>query len=109
MATQYLIPDLLVTWPWKRLINPMLAEVDDEANAWVKSLDLLEPAQLPNFSSCRFSTCRLFFSSHEYLNLNADQYFLDLLAALSGPLLECKGWFLSTRKPLYVLFIYVRL
>jgi hypothetical protein len=62
MATQYFIPDLLVTWPWKRLINPMLVEVDDEANAWVKSLDLLEPAQLPKFSSCRFSTCCFFLA-----------------------------------------------
>ena len=55
MATQYFIPDVLFTWPWKRMVNPMLAEVDDEANAWVKSLALLEPTQLEKFYTYKFS------------------------------------------------------
>ena len=55
MATQYFIPDVLVTWPWKRMVNPLLAEVNDEANAWVKSLALLEPTQLQKFYSYKFS------------------------------------------------------
>ena len=56
MATQYFIPDVLVTWPWKRMVNPLLAEVNDEANAWVKSLALLEPTQLQKFYTYKFST-----------------------------------------------------
>jgi hypothetical protein len=45
-----------LTWPWKRLINPSLAEVKDEStslaevkdesNAWVKSVELFKPSQL---------------------------------------------------------------
>ena len=53
---QYIIPDLLSIWPWKRLCNPMLDEVKDETNAWVKSLDLFEPAQLQMFYGFDFST-----------------------------------------------------
>ena len=56
MATQYFIPDVLVTWPWKRMVNPLLAEVSDEADAWVKSLALLEPTQLQKFYTYKFST-----------------------------------------------------
>lgn len=55
MATQYFLPDVLVTWPWKRMVNPLLAEVSDEADAWVKSLELLEPTQLRKFYSYKFS------------------------------------------------------
>ena len=54
--SQYLIPDLLATWPWQRTLNPKLAEVKDEANAWVQSLELFEPAQLKKFYACDFST-----------------------------------------------------
>lgn len=70
MATQYFIPDVLVTWPWKRMINPMLAEVNDEANAWVKSLALLEPTQLQQFYSYKFSMHihLMSFSGHERVN-----------------------------------------
>ena len=56
MTTQYFIPDVLVTWPRKRMINPMLAEVNDEADAWVKSLAVLEPTQLQKFYTYKFST-----------------------------------------------------
>jgi len=62
---QYIIPDLLTTWPWKRVLNPKLAEVKDDAIAWVKSLALFEPAQLQKFNACDF----------------------NLLAALVGPVL----------------------
>jgi hypothetical protein len=57
MCDQYIIPDLLATWPWKRVFNPMLAEVKDEANAWVTSLALFESAQLQKFNACNFSAC----------------------------------------------------
>ena len=50
------LPDLLVTWPWARVFNPMLSEVRDEANAWVESLALFGPAQLKKFEACDFST-----------------------------------------------------
>lgn len=56
MATQYFIPDVLVTWPWKRMVNPLLAEVNDEADAWVMSLALLKPSQLQKFYTYKFST-----------------------------------------------------
>ena len=52
---QYTLPDLLATWPWKRVFNAMLGEVRDEANAWVESLGLFEPAQLKKFNACDFS------------------------------------------------------
>ena len=52
---QYIIPDLLANWPWKRHINPALAEVKDDANAWVKSLGLFDQAQLQKFNACDFS------------------------------------------------------
>jgi Delta6-protoilludene synthase len=52
---QYIIPDLLATWPTKRILHPKLAEVKDEANEWVKSLALFEPAQLKKFNACDFS------------------------------------------------------
>ena len=53
--TQYIIPDLLVTWPWKRAFNTDLADVKDEANDWVTSLDLFEASQLKKFHACDFS------------------------------------------------------
>jgi hypothetical protein len=34
----------------------MLAEVEDQANSWVESLALFEPAQLKKFEACDFST-----------------------------------------------------
>ena len=54
--SQYILPDLLVTWPWQRVFNYMLAEVKDEANSWVESLALFEPAQMKKFEACDFST-----------------------------------------------------
>ena len=56
MPSQYYIPDLLVTWPWQRILNPALDEVKDDSNAWVKSLALFEQAQLRKFNACDFST-----------------------------------------------------
>ena len=56
MSSQYSIPDLLVTWPWQRMLNPALAEVKAESNAWVKSLALFGQAQLRKFYACDFST-----------------------------------------------------
>ena len=53
---QYFIPDLLATWPWRRVYNSKLDEVNDEANAWMKSLALFEPDQLKKFYACNFST-----------------------------------------------------
>jgi hypothetical protein len=60
---QYLLPDLLVTWPWGRVFNPMLDEIKDQANSWVESLDLFEPAQLQKFKACDFSNL-IFTRSH---------------------------------------------
>jgi hypothetical protein len=54
-SSQYFIPDLLVTWPWQRVLNPALAEVKDDSNAWVKSLALFEQSQLRKFNACDFS------------------------------------------------------
>ena len=54
-SSQYYIPDLLVTWPWQRILNPALAEVKDDSNAWVESLALFEQAQLQKFNACDFS------------------------------------------------------
>ena len=55
MSSYFIIPDLLVTWPYKRVLNPKLAEVKDEANVWVESLTLFESAQLQKFNACDFS------------------------------------------------------
>ena len=68
------------------MINPMLAEVNDEADAWVKSLALLEPTQLQKFYTYKFSTYihLVSFSGHERLI----KISLDLLAALFGPSLN---------------------
>ena len=55
MSSQYFIPDLLISWPWQRILNPALAEVKDDSNAWVKSLALFEEAQLRKFNACDFS------------------------------------------------------
>ena len=55
MSSQYFIPDLLVTFPWQRILNPALAEVKDDSNAWVESLALFEQAQLRKFYACDFS------------------------------------------------------
>ena len=91
MPSQYFIPDLLVTWPWQRILNPALAEVKDDSNAWVKSLGLFEQAQLRKFNACDFST--LIYYSLDNVPL-ADRYFSDLLAALVAPQQD-KGWFIS--------------
>jgi hypothetical protein len=56
MSFQYIIPDLLADWPWKRALNPALTEVKDDSNAWVKSLELFDQAQLQKFNACDFST-----------------------------------------------------
>ena len=53
---QYILPDLLATWPWERVFNPMVAEVKDQADSWIESLALFEPAQLQKFKACNFST-----------------------------------------------------
>ena len=68
--SQYLISDLLATWPWKRILDPKLAEVKDEANVWVQSMELFEPDQLKKFYACDFSTGYLlsyYFLGHECL------------------------------------------
>ena len=53
------------------MINPMLAEVNDEADAWVKSLALLEPTQLQKFYTYKFSmyipSHLMLFSGHKRL------------------------------------------
>ena len=59
---QYIVPDLLAIWPWKRLCNPMLDEVKDESNAWVESLDLFKPDQLQTFYG---------FNLSNYIHLDA--------------------------------------
>lgn len=51
----YTIPDLLISWPWARAKNPDLAAVQDDANAWVESLNLFKPPQLKKFKACEFS------------------------------------------------------
>jgi hypothetical protein len=56
VSSQYIIPDLLATFPWKREVNALLAEINDEANAWVASLALFDPDQLQKFQSWNFST-----------------------------------------------------
>ncbi|PPQ64039.1 hypothetical protein CVT24_008852 [Panaeolus cyanescens] len=63
-STQHYIPDLLVSWPWKRSCNAHLAEVEGASVKWIESLGLFEPKQLRKFKSCKF----------------------DLLGALVGPL-----------------------
>lgn len=56
----YIIPDLLVSWPWACAKNPDLAAVQSDANAWVESLKLFKPAQLQRFKACEISEfCRL--------------------------------------------------
>ncbi|KDR79494.1 hypothetical protein GALMADRAFT_223690 [Galerina marginata CBS 339.88] len=55
MPSQFTIPDLLITWPWQEITNPMLHEVDAEANEWVQSLNLFEPKQFEKFKACNFN------------------------------------------------------
>jgi hypothetical protein len=69
MTTQYFLPDVLINWPWKRMVNPLLAEVNDEADAWVKSLALLKPTQLQKFYTYKFSTFILLMSFHGHEKL----------------------------------------
>ena len=103
MSSQYTIPDLLVTWPWQRILNPALAEVKDDSNAWVKSHTLFDEAQLQKFNACDFSTWHSSFSS----SILAHRYFSDLLAALVA-LQQDKGWFILTAlNPWYMLLILV--
>jgi hypothetical protein len=92
MSSQYFIPDLLITWPWQRIINPALADVKDDSNAWVKSLALFEESQLRKFNACDFSTRFIHWMSISCIL--ADRYFSDLLAALVAPQQD-KGWFMS--------------
>ncbi|PPQ85717.1 hypothetical protein CVT25_002468 [Psilocybe cyanescens] len=54
-STQFIIPDLLVNWPWLRVIDPNLQQVTDEANEWVESLDLFDPSQFKKFKGCDFN------------------------------------------------------
>jgi len=58
MSSQFIIPDLLVTWPWQKVRNAALNDVQEEANEWVKSFVLFEPAQFEKFKACDFSTLR---------------------------------------------------
>ena len=86
MSSQYVLPDLLVTWPWKRILNPALAEDKGDSG-------LFDQAQLQKFNACDFSTCyfRLMSFSSSIL---VERYFSDLLAALVAPQQD-KGWFIS--------------
>jgi len=72
---QYFLPDLLVTWPWKRVFNPMLDEVRDDANAWVESLALFEPSQMKKFEACNFNHLAALIGplpSKEHLRITCD-------------------------------------
>ncbi|KAF8159217.1 terpenoid synthase [Crassisporium funariophilum] len=60
MPAQYTIPDLLATWPWPQSKNPLLDEVSQESTAWVKSMNLFEPAQFKKFNSCNFNLLAAF-------------------------------------------------
>ncbi|KAF4609589.1 hypothetical protein D9613_012270 [Agrocybe pediades] len=53
--SQFIIPDLLSTWPWQRVSNPMWREIDEQANAWVQSFGLFEPSQFEKFKMCDFN------------------------------------------------------
>ncbi|KAF8964509.1 terpenoid synthase [Flammula alnicola] len=75
MPSQYTIPDLLITWPWPRVVNSMLDDVRDEANAWVMSLDLFEPEQFKKFKACDFNLLASFvgpLESKEHLRVACD-------------------------------------
>lgn len=63
----------------------MLDEVRGEANEWVMSLGLFEPAQFKKFRACDFSTRNLFLLVFASSHLTP-----DLLASFIGPL-ESKG------------------
>ena len=90
MSFQYIIPDLLANWPWKRVLNPMLVEVNDDANAWVKSLGLFDQAQLQKFDACDFSTLTFTLMSFSS-SILANRYFPDILGALVAPQQDKKG------------------
>ncbi|PPQ93592.1 hypothetical protein CVT25_005472 [Psilocybe cyanescens] len=75
MPRQYVIPDLLITWPWPRAINSSLTEVDEEANAWVQSLDLFDSAQFKKFKACNFNLLGALVGplrSKEHLRISCD-------------------------------------
>ncbi|KAF9472373.1 terpenoid synthase [Pholiota conissans] len=73
---EYIIPDLLAAWPWHRAKNPALDhQAEDEANAWVASLDLFEPPQLKKFKACEFNLLASLvgpIQGREYLRISCD-------------------------------------
>lgn len=79
-APIYTIPDLLTTWPWARAKNPDLQVVQNDANAWVESLNLFKPAQLKKFKACEFSEyCALPYSLiHNWLKTSYLQIYSRL-------------------------------
>ncbi|KAF9477263.1 terpenoid synthase [Pholiota conissans] len=64
-SSQYIIPDLLQSWPWPRVTNDMLDEVRGEALEWVRSLDLFEPRQFQKFEACDFNLLASFIGPLE--------------------------------------------
>ncbi|KDR79485.1 hypothetical protein GALMADRAFT_63556 [Galerina marginata CBS 339.88] len=76
MSSEYTIPDLLITWPYARIGNSMLREVDNEANAWVESFGLFEPEKFKKFKACNFNHLRIscdlmnfYFAFDEYTDI----------------------------------------
>jgi hypothetical protein len=87
MASQFMIPDLLITWPWPRVMNDMYDEVNEEANDWVKSLELFAPKQYRKFEACNFSKLP---ALHFFFQIFDTTRCSDLLGSFIGPL-ESKG------------------
>ncbi|KAF8901468.1 hypothetical protein CPB84DRAFT_958054 [Gymnopilus junonius] len=62
---QYTIPDLLAYWPWKRVSNSWISDIDEEANAWVKSFGLFEPEKFENSKPVIFNLLASFIGPVE--------------------------------------------
>ncbi|KJA16009.1 hypothetical protein HYPSUDRAFT_148365 [Hypholoma sublateritium FD-334 SS-4] len=86
--SQYIIPDLLSSWPWPRAKNPALdLNLEDEANAWVASLELFEPRQLDKFKACQFNYLRIscdlmnfYFAFDEYTDVVSGDEVMTIVA-----------------------------
>lgn len=82
MSQQYLLPDLLREWPWKRDLSPFYSEAKLQSSTWVESLSPFSRRGQTAFNACDLSmSYHALFTFFSEIQINL--CFIDLLASLT--------------------------
>jgi hypothetical protein len=86
------LPDPLAQWPWPRTLNPHLADVKPQSDAWVRAFEAIDSKSQKAFDSCNFGELLAYLILAEQLI----DGMLALLCGLGYSLLS-KGLFTRTK------------